>query len=244
MHPFVAVMHRYCVEYLSGKDTSVCAQIMEPDYVLHMGAIDLGPRDDVYVPAVVRQLEQFPGLCMTVNELMINTEDRLAMRFTQHGASVRHDGRAASWGGIGLYKWNGTRLTSNYALEEYASRRDQLKSGVPRPVETPATAPWDEQPAEPSAEAEAAVRAWLLRGTWHEEDGVAFDHHTPGTAVPLLDAQITVIDDFFSAGRRVAFHVTQSGSLNGTAVTLCSVGVVSVAPDARLHGRVICELIP
>ena len=72
-------MRRYVVDYLLCQNPDVCAQIMEPDNVLHMGGTELGPRDEVYVPAVVKQLEQFPGLGMTVHELVL-TEDRLAMR--------------------------------------------------------------------------------------------------------------------------------------------------------------------
>ena len=56
MHPFVALMRRYVVDYLLCQNPDVCAQIMEPDYVLHMGGTELGPRDEVYVPAVVKQL--------------------------------------------------------------------------------------------------------------------------------------------------------------------------------------------
>ena len=43
---------------------------------------------------------------MTAHEIVL-TDERLAMRFSQHGASARHDGRQASWGGIGPHRWNG-----------------------------------------------------------------------------------------------------------------------------------------
>lgn len=249
MHPFVAVMRRYVVDYLLCQNPDVCAQIMEPDYVLHMGGTDLGPRDSVYVPAVVRQLQQFPGLGMTVHEILVSTDDRLAMRFSQHGASVRHDGRAASWGGIGLYRWNGTRLTSNYAIEDYESRRRQLSTGVALPVEAPAIAPWDAVAEEPSPSAEAAVRAWLLDGA-QPTAGIAYDDEPVGASVLLIDVESTVIDEIFTAGQRVAFHITQTGryrggldlpeSAVGAAATIYSVGVVSI-DDGRLSGRVIRE---
>ena len=250
IHPFVGVMRRYVVDYLLCQNASVCADIMEPDYVLHMGGTDLGPRDEVYVPAVVRQLEQFPGLGMTVHEIMLS-DDRLAMRFSQHGASVRHGGRQASWGGIGLYRWNGRRLTSNYAIEDYHSRRRQLADGIAEAVEAPAVAPWDTLPLLADPGAEGDVRAWLDDGGRTSLDGIVFDDCAPGDAVPLIEVDSTVVDELFSAGPRVAFHVTQHGRyLGGLEVapqrvgapaTLYSVGVVSRGPDGLLTGRVIRE---
>jgi SnoaL-like polyketide cyclase len=249
MDPFVAVMRRYVVDYLQCQNAEVCAQIMEPDYVLYMGGTELTPRDEVYVPAVVRQLQQFPGLGMTVNEIMCNG-DRLAMRFSQHGASTKHDGRMASWGGIGLYRWNGVKLTSNYAIEDYYSRRYQLVSGVALPVESPAIAPWDTVAEAADPTAEQVVRDWLESAGSPKTAGIAFDDEAVGTSDPLVDVHETVIDDLFSVGDRVAFHATQTGTYVGgldvpdTAVgrpaTLYSVGVLGVDGDL-ISGRVIRE---
>ena len=44
MHLFVALMRRYVVDYLLCQNPAVCAQIMEPHYVLHMAGTELGPR--------------------------------------------------------------------------------------------------------------------------------------------------------------------------------------------------------
>jgi hypothetical protein len=249
MDPFVAVMRRYVVDYLQCQNADVCAQIMEPDYVLYMGGTELTPRDEVYVPAVVRQLQQFPGLGMTVNEIMCSG-DRLAMRFSQHGASTKHDGRMASWGGIGLYKWNGVKLTSNYAIEDYYSRRHQLASGVAVPVESPAIAPWDTLVETADQMAEAIVRSCLDSADSRKRTGIAFDDEPVGTSAPLVDVHETVIDDLFSAGDRVAFHATQTGiyiggldvpeSAIGRPATLYSVGVLRVDGDL-LSGRVVRE---
>jgi predicted ester cyclase len=247
--PFVAVMRRYVVDYLQCQNAEVCAQIMEPDYVLYMGGTELTPRDEVYVPAVVRQLQQFPGLGMTVNEIMCNG-DRLAMRFSQHGASTKHNGRMASWGGIGLYKWNGVKLTSNYAIEDYYSRRNQLASGVALPVESPAVAPWDTvvEAADPTAE--QVVRECLLSNDSRKITGISFDDEPLGTSSRLLDIHEVVIDDLFSVGNRVAFHATQTGiyiggldvpdTAVGRMVTQYSVGVLRVDGDL-ISGRVIRE---
>jgi hypothetical protein len=252
MHPFVAVLRHYVIDYLICQNPTVCAQIMEPDYVLHMGGTDLGPRDSVYVPAVVRQLEHFPGLGMTVHEIIF-TEDRLAMRFSQHGASVRHGGRPAAWGGIGLYQWNGSRLTSNYAIEDYWSRRRQLADGgVCETVESPAVAPWDTEIGTADPAAEADIINWVQAGAeTSTDDDVWFDDLAVGPTRSLLDVHSTVVDDVFSASGRVAFHVTQHGAYRGglevpeSAVgreaTLYSVGVVHRDSNGDLHGRVIRE---
>lgn len=251
MHPFVALMRRYVVDYLICRNPRICKEIMEPDYVLHMGGTDLGPRDEAYVPAVMRQLENFPGLGMTVHEIILSTEDRLAMWFSQHGASVRNDGRTAAWAGIGLYRWNGTRLTSNYALEDYYARRNQLSRGIPNTVESPAVAPWDTQPQAGNAGAEAAVREWLTAGGRRDAERVAFDDDPVGSSPPLIAVEHTLIDDLFAAGDRVAFHVTQTGrylggldlapEAIGRAATLYSAGILSVDEAGRIAGRVVRE---
>ncbi len=251
MHPFVSVLRKYVVDYLISQNPDVCAQIMEPDYVLHMGGTDLGPRDEVYVPAVVRQLQQFPGLGMTVHEIVF-TEDRLAMRFSQHGASVRHDGREAAWGGIGLYRWNGSRLTSNYAIEDYWSRRRQLADGKSETVESPAVAPWDAMPGTPDPAAEHAVLDWVRAGAETiEGDRVWFDDLPVAPTRSPLEVHTTAVDDVFTANGRVAFHVTQQGTYRGgldvpdgsigRKATLYSIGVAHYDTDGHIHGRVIRE---
>jgi hypothetical protein len=254
MHPFVGVLRRYVVDYLLCQNASVCAEIMEPDYVLHMGGTDLGPRDSVYVPAVVRQLEQFPGLGMTVHEIVF-TEDRLAMRFSQHGASMRHNGHQASWGGIGLYRWNGgTRLTSNYAIEDYWSRRRQLADGIAEPVESPAIAPWDAEPGTADLNAEADIIEWVRGGSrTAARDRVWFDDEPVAPTRSPLDVHTTVVDEVFSASGRVVFHVTQHGNYRGgldapqssigREATLYSVGVAHRDNEGHLHGRVIRERV-
>ena len=250
MHPFVSLMKRYVIDYLQCQNPAVCAQIMEPDYMLYMGGSHLGPRDEVYIPAVVRQLEQFPGLGMTVNEIMLNG-DRLAMRFSQHGASVRHEGRQAAWSGIGLYRWNGVKLTSNFAIEDYYSRKQQLGVGVSESVESPAVAPWDARVQPSDLAAEHAVRAWLATGMPFAEHNVHVDDQGVNPA-PLISVSDTTIDDLFSAGNRVAFACTQTGmylgglgsSVSGGVekpCTLYSVGLVSIEPRGVVSGRVIRE---
>lgn len=235
MEPFVALMRRYVNDYTNRHDTSVCAEIMEPGYTLRMGPHEVAGRDSRYVPAAQKQFTEFPGLCLTVHEIVTNGE-RLAMRFSEHGRSLRHDGAAAVWAGLGLYRWNGTKLLDNFVEQDYLSRRRQLASGEPAIVEAPATAPWDTVAQPPSEEAERVVREWIAA----DGGGVTVDD----SPALLADASSRV-DDLFSAGPDVAFRVTRTGtysggldvdpSLIGLPATLHMVGLVHVA-DGRVAG--------
>ncbi|GAA0935543.1 ester cyclase [Pseudonocardia zijingensis] len=244
MDPFVALMRRYVVDYTNRHDTSVCAELMEPDYTLRMGPHVVAGRDEQYVPAARKQFDQFPGLCLTVHEIVTNGE-RLAMRFSEHGASLRHGGAVASWQGIGLYRWNGTRLVANLVEQDYQARRRQLADGRPDPVAPPALAPWDTAAVPPDPAAEQVVRDWIAAGT-------------PGGAVRVDDGDRSVpqeeasdeVDDLFSAGSAVAFRLTRRGryaggldgvdpALIGTSSTLHLVGIVHVAGGRVASGQII-----
>jgi predicted ester cyclase len=237
-------MRRYCLDYTARHDMTVCDAIMAPEYTLHMGGHDLVGRDGAYKPAAAAQFRQFPGLCLTVNEV-IYSGDRLALRFSEHGASARHDGARAAWGGIGLYRWDRLRLVENFVEQDYFARRRQLADGDCDQVEPPAVAPWDTEAAAPDPAAEATVRAWLAVG---DIARVTLDDGRP--ARHIIIAERTDIDDIFSAGSRVAFHAVQHGSLAGDdpdfagfAVGSPSVlhfaGVVAVAGGQVVAGRVI-----
>jgi predicted ester cyclase len=177
---FVALMRRYCIDYTARHDLSVCDDIMVPGYTLHMGVHHLAGRDDAYKPAAAAQFRQFPGLCLTVNEI-ICSGDRLALRFTEHGASIRHDGARAAWGGVGLYRWDGQRLLENHVEQDYFGRRRQLAGDGPDPVEAPAVAPWDTRSVRADLAAEAVVRDWLAAGRLPR--GAARPAHRRGPAL-------------------------------------------------------------
>ena len=141
-----------------------------------------------------------------------------------------------------MYKWNGTRLTSNYAIEDYASRRRQLADGLPDPVDSPAIAPWDTLVGARNVDAELTVQRWLVE-PGADLSEVAFDDEPAGTSSRLIDFETTVVDDCFSAGDAVAFHVTQTGTAAGRAATLYSVGIVHVDAAQRLSGHVVRERV-
>jgi predicted ester cyclase len=223
---FVALMRRYVVDYTNRHDTSVCADLMEPDYTLRMGRHFVTGRDDAYVPAAQKQFAQFPGLGLTVHEIVTNGT-RLAMRFSEHGASVRHGGAVASWSGIGLYRWNGRRLVENLVEQDYQARRRQLAGGPPDPVAPPAPAPWDAVAVPAERRVEHVVREWIDAGL--PGDAVITDD---GDSAALIENGVTHVDDMFSAGAAVAFRLTRTGPYSGG---LDGVDPAAVGAQATLH---------
>lgn len=213
--PFVRLMKIYVVDYTNSHDQSQTPWIMEPGYTLRMGSSVVSGRDSEYAAATRRQFDQFPGLCLTVHEIH-TAGDRLAMRFSEHGASLKHGGARAAWRGIGLYRWNGTRLVSNSVEQDYLSRAGQLKSGTPKGVEPPAIAPWDTTESMPEPRSEAVVRQWLMDGGVGRAGDVLCDDATIDAPAPVIVQQESlIINDLFSCGSAVAFHATQRGTLLG-----------------------------
>lgn len=248
MHPFVALMRRYTHAYTNLQDFDACDSIMVPGYTLHMGTHDLSGRDSHYKPATQRQFEQFPGLCLTINEIITNG-DRLCLRFSEHGASRRHQGRTATWSGVGLYHWDGERLLENFVEQDYWARRLQLASGRPAAVEPPAIAPWDTQPQPANADHEALARRFIDAGGLLAANGLVFDDQWhPASATPATEVLAPThaeINDLFSAGDRVCFHVTQHGRLQadfaqGEAGRIGEPVFVHIAGALRIEqGRVV-----
>ena len=246
---FLRLMKHYVVDYTNSHDQAETARIMEPDYHLRMGPYDVVGRDTAYHAATRKQMDQFPGLGLTVHEVWTSGE-RLMMRFSEHGASNRHDGALTAWGGIGLYRWNGDRLVSNSVEQDYFSRARQMKTRVPNSVEGPAIAPWDTVAEAPDVAVEAVVRAWLEGGDLARTPGVLCDDAWTGAAVEaVVDQTDIAINDLFSCGAHVGFHATQKGGLSadfaptpadvGKAVELHMAGIVHVENGAVASGRII-----
>lgn len=245
---FLRLMKRYVVDYTNSHDQDVTWSLMEPDYLLRMGPHHVVGRDTAYRAATRKQMDQFPGLGLTVHEVWTSGE-RLMMRFSEHGASARHEGRRCAWGGIGLYSWNGDRLVRNFVEQDYFSRARQLASGQSNPVEGPAVAPWDTEARAPDAEDEAVVRAWLETGRLAETPGVICDDGWTGQdAGIVLDQTGLTINDLFSCGDKVGFHVVQHGTARadfadgsgaGRAGDLYMAGIVTVRDGSVRDGRII-----
>lgn len=232
------LVRRWAVDWLNGHDPSACETLMAPDYALRIGTFDLTTRE-AYVDATVGQLAQFPGLVLTVHEVLTNGT-QAALRFSEHGASTRHDGRTAAWTGVVLFEGDGARLVRTWAEEDYAARRRQLASGVPDPVGPPAVAPWDTLPEPADPGAEEVVRAWLRSGLT-PMDGVLWDDAAHDDAGPALRGEQGEVDVVMSAGTRVAFHGrVHGGATDGTGAgaTIDVAGLVEVR-DGRVSGGAV-----
>lgn len=217
MHPFVALMRRYCIDYTNSHDQTLYDELMEPDYVVHINGMDL-VRSTTYSASVEQLFSVAPGLGLVVHEFVLNG-DRLCMHFSEHGAMPGPGGRSglACWRGIGLYKWNGRRLTENHVEQDYAAMQAQLASGAPHPLRPPHLDPWTTtEPVAPDPDAEALVRAWLERGDLTDAASVEIDDMRTGAPYqPLLDVGSMTVNDLFSAGPAVPFHITYHGTYRG-----------------------------
>ncbi|HEY1972256.1 MAG TPA: nuclear transport factor 2 family protein [Pseudonocardia sp.] len=207
----VALMRRYCEEFVNAHDPTMCARLMADDYRLHLAGRDYLGRAAGYEPAVVPLFAQFPDLHITMHE-MLTDGDRLATRFTLRGRSTRHGGNRAAWGGVALYTYDGDRLTSVWVEEDHHLARVQLHSGTYQPPAQPAGPPdpWTAaRPAPPSPGATGAASRWLLAG------GDGRLGANPGT-----DALLVV-------GRRFAFHTTSA--------TVHVAGMATIQPDGSVR---------
>jgi hypothetical protein len=208
MYPLVALIRRWAVEWVSAADAGVCGEILSPTYNITIGGHRIDGLD-TYVETALGQLqERFPGVGITVHELICDGE-RGSVRFTLHGADARGEWRRAAWRGIALFSWDGSQLTHCFAEEDFFARRRQLSSGCCDPIEPPDPAPWNTEPARSDSEAEQLVREWLEHG---ELKGVALDDGAHGAY--LRDTRVE-IHELFSAGQSVAFHARQSGNYAG-----------------------------
>jgi len=245
---FVRLMRRYVLDYTNCGNQEVTKDLMEPDYILRMGDHVVTGRDTQYHAATAKQMTQFPGLGLTVHEL-VTSGNRTAMRFSEHGASLAHDGRECAWNGIALYTWNSRRLTTCYVEQDYWSRRRQLTSGQSNPVLGPAVAPWDTKAVAPEPAVTEIVRKWLEAGMLASTPAVILDDQWSGAEVtPLVDQQEIAIDDLFSCGRAVAFRVRQTGAFSGAPgfteaagqpSYIHATGIVHVATDGQISGHVV-----
>ena len=248
MEPAVGLIRGFVVDFFNRHDASACRRLMAPDYALRVGDLVMSGRDEQYVPAVQGQFDRFPGLGMTVHDLVVSG-NRIALHFSEHGASGGPGGPCAAWSGVALYRSDGVRLTGCVAEEDYFARRRQLTTGAVDPIDPPMPAPWDtaSQPADPDAE--EVVSRWLAGGGATGIDGVLRDDEHLGLSPPLVvDVTETVITEIFSAGSHVAFHARQIGrciaglpaaSPMAGPVVLSSAGIVSVVDGSVRRGRMI-----
>jgi hypothetical protein len=240
---------RWVVDYFNSHDDAAAREFCAPQYALSIGEYRLAGRDEQWLPAVRKQMELFPGLGMTVHQV-VAAQDRAAVLFTQHGASGGAGGRVACWSGVAIYRADGGSelLTGCVAQEDYQTRQRQLKSGVADPVDPPHPAPWDTPLLPPDPAAEAAVRAWLSQ-SWPAVDGTVRcdDEHLTGVLLAFEVASADV-GQLYSSGSQVVFHVRQlgryRGGLPGVAASdrelpLNCNGILTVEQGRVVGGRVV-----
>jgi len=241
INPTAALAQRFTINWLNLADAAVPATIMAPDYQVHIGATELDGLEP-YTAGTIGQLEQFPGLALTVHEF-VTDGSQLALVFTEHGASAKHDGRAAAWRGVALFRCAGGLLAENWTQEDYYARRRQLATGVPDTIPAPAVAPWTVDPQPADTAAEDTVRSWLGAPVL---DGVELDDGSPLT----VDVTGVEVARLFSAGDAVAFAGRWAGRYAGgvdgvtgtgqpAALGIC--GVVHVDADRVVGGHVVTD---
>ena len=242
----VELLRSFCQEWLDRADPAVPTRIMREDYEVHIGGVVLSGLSQ-YVPATLGQLEDFSGLQISVHELVSNGSE-MALRFTEHGASLKAGGRPAAWRGIALFWSDGVQLLRNVTEEDYTARRRQLIEGSADTVDAPAVAPWSTRVLAQRPEAEQQVRDWLVAGGLG--DGSADLIIDDGSASsPLLGVDSTTVLDLFSCGDAVGFRAVERGlylgglglpdSAEGAVVSLTSVGLVRVAEGERIRGHLV-----
>ena len=214
LHPLASLLRRYVYAYTCCHDFSECRRVMVDDYVLQMGEHHLKGRDGQYTMATKKQYRQFPGLALTVHDLVIG-EDRIAMHFTEHGRSTISD-RLAVWSGVSLYRWNGTQLTQCRVEQDYYARRDQLQDDESNQILAPAVDPWSQRQQAANDDTEQIVRDWLRRGGPLDAPIGSLDNEycAPARRPLLSNPQVSILD-MFTAGSRAAFHVVVRGRYRG-----------------------------
>lgn len=161
----MTLMRRYVSGFVNSQDFSVCRELMSEDYVLHAGDTVHRGRDSAYIPAVARQFRQFPTLGFSIHDLVSDGE-YAALLFSEHGVSLRWDGRRASWTGVSIYRRSGDRLVECWVEQDYYARHVQLAAAEPAPLEPVALDPWFSAVQAPDTDRERAVRDWLDSGEW------------------------------------------------------------------------------
>ena len=236
----LALARRWVVDYFNRHDAAAAREFCAPGYALRIGDDVLAGRDEAWLPAVDRQMRDYPGLAMTVHQA-VTGEGWAALWFSEHG---RRGEAGAVWSGVAIYHEEDGRLAGCIAQEDYLTRRRQLKSGQADAVDPPAVAPWDEETGVPDPEAESAVVAWA-GGGWPRPDVVTDDEHLTGEAM-AFDVEETEVLALRSSGDRVAFAIRQGGTYRGGLPAtepgtdfLDACGMVRVRGGRVVSGRVI-----
>lgn len=252
IHPLAQLLRGFAIDFLTAHNNAVVERIMAPNYCLNIGGLVFDGRDDEYLPATAAQLEQFPGLNVTVHDVVIG-ENALAMCFTEHGASIQDEGRRAAWSGITFFFTDGERFVTGWAEEEYIARKRQLTLGECEVIESPHIAPWDTQEQAKNPENETLVRLWIehshpLKDIPNNKRLSPLDPDPDG----LVDIRGSRINALFSAGDRVVVHAEYHGIyaggfgdlsplLIGCQAVLRFAAIVTISDGEIKAARITCD---
>ncbi|MGE0231123.1 MAG: nuclear transport factor 2 family protein [Flavobacteriaceae bacterium] len=238
----LALARRWVNDYFNRHDAEAARDFCAPDYVLDIGDVTLAGRDETWLPAVDRQMRDYPGLTMTVHETLAG-EGWAAVWFSEHGA---RDGAEAVWSGVAIYREDEGLLSGCVAQEDYMTRRRQLKEGRGDPVDRPCIAPWDIAAQAPDRRAESVVLNWL-EGAWPKSASIPCDDEHLTQVHLHFDIERTEVRRLHSSGDRVAFSVRQHGTyrsgifgMSAAADDFLDVnGMLRVADGEVVSGRII-----
>lgn len=230
------LVRRWAVGWLNGRDEQACDTALAPAYRLRIGSVQLEGRDE-YREATLGQLRNYPGLVLTVHDILVS-EDQALVFFTEHGAAQHRSGAVAAWRGIVIHQQRGGQIVESWAEEDYASRSMQLASGIANPILPPAPAPWDSVPETASTAAEDRVRNWIQAGFPAASDISVNDDDAPTFSEALPTPIAVDIDTLFSAGRAVGVHATAHYS---GGIDLGIAGLVRVSEDGQLSGHIVTD---
>ena len=245
------LLRGFAVDFLTSHDLGAVEAIMDPTYRLTIGGHIFDGRDKVYLPAAAAQLDQFPGLVVTVHDVLL-APDLIAMRFSEHGVSRRNQGRAAVWGGITMFRIMQGRLLQGWADEDYFARKRQLATGVCDAVKSPHPAPWDVPVETPDPASLEATRRWLTSPHALADPGVEQICAEGPKFAELISVDEFRIDVMMSAGTRVAFRAISHGryaggfsdidrSRAGQPIELSVMGLLSVRNDAVCDVQIVFD---
>jgi predicted ester cyclase len=245
------LLRGFAVDFLTSHDLSAVESIMDPGYRLTIGGHIFEGRDQVYLPAAAAQLHQFPGLVVTVHEVLL-APDAVAMRFSEHGVSRRNQGCAAVWGGITMFRLMHGRLLHGWADEDYFARKRQLSTGICDEVKSPHPAPWDVPVETPDPASVDATQRWLSSPGAFADPGVEQICTEGPTFSELISVDEFRMDVMMSAGARVVFRAISHGryaggfadvdrSRVGQPIELSVMGLVSVRNDAVCDVQIVFD---
>lgn len=211
------LMRRYVHGFVNSHDPEVARQIMAPDYRLNMGTDTLVGRDEVYIPAVLHQVAQFPALGFAVHDL-ITDGTMTALLFSEHGRSAKQPESGAAWRGVSIYRVRDGLLAECWVEQDHFGRRHQLASAVADPVGTVALDPWSGHSPVSDDDRNAgreALDGWAAALTsWPAQDAVV-DRGSASATQPLLDVTGVAVHACVVEGERLAFNATISGAYRG-----------------------------